>query len=76
MLKLIHSLQEKRRKDKITPDHVPEVEIMNAVLESARSEMNDLYKSDKIGVVKTLNSKAVYVKGDYGKENSRKEKKC
>lgn len=62
MLKLIRSLQEKRRKDKITPDHVPEVEIMNAVLESARSEMNDLYKSDKIGVVKTLNSKAVYVK--------------
>lgn len=36
MLKLIRSLQEKRRKDKITPDHVPEVEIMNAVLESAR----------------------------------------
>lgn len=67
MLKLIQGLQEKRRKDKITPDHVPEVEIMNAVLESARSEMNDLYKSDKIGVVKTLNSKAVYVKGDYGK---------
>lgn len=67
MLKLIHSLQEKRRKDKITPDHVPEVEIMNTVLESARSEMNDLYKSNKIGVVKTLNSKAVYVKGDYGK---------
>lgn len=67
MLKLIRSLQEKRRKDKITPDHVPEVEIMNAVLESARSEMNDLYKSNKIGVVKTLNSKAVYVKGDYGK---------
>lgn len=62
MLKLIRSLQEKRRKDKITPDHVPEVEIMNAVLESARSEMNDLYKSNKIGVVKTLNSKAVYVK--------------
>lgn len=62
MLKLIHRLQEKRRKDKITPDHVPEVEIMNAVLESARSELNDLYKSDKIGVVKTLNSKAVYVK--------------
>lgn len=63
MLKLIQGLQEKRRKDKITPDHVPEVEIMNAVLESARSEMNDLYKSNKIGVVKTLNSKAVYVKG-------------
>lgn len=62
MLKLIQGLQEKRRKDKITPDHVPEVEIMNAVLESARSEMNNLYKSDKIGVVKTLNSKAVYVK--------------
>lgn len=71
MLKLIRSLQEKRRKDKITPDHVPEVEIMNTVLESARSEMNDLYKSDKIGVVKTLNSKAVYVKDDYGKENRR-----
>lgn len=67
MLKLIQGLQEKRRKDKITPDHVPEVEIMNAVLESARSEMNDLYKSDKIGVVKTLNSKAVYVKENLDK---------
>ena len=32
MLKLIHSLQEKRRKDKITPDHVPEVEIMKPSL--------------------------------------------
>lgn len=67
MLKLIRNLQEKRRKDKITPDHVPEVEIMNAVLESARSELNDLYKSDKIGVVKTLNSKAVYVKENLDK---------
>lgn len=67
MLKLIQGLQEKRRKDKITPDHVPEVEIMNAVLESARSEMNDLYKSDKIGVVKMLNSKAVYVKENLDK---------
>ena len=67
MLKLIRSLQEKRRKDKITPDHVPEIEIMNTVLESARSEMNDLYKSDKIGVVKTLNSKAVYVKENLDK---------
>lgn len=67
MLKLIRSLQEKRRKDKITPDHVPGIEIMNTVLESARSEMNDLYKSDKIGVVKTLNSKAVYVKENLDK---------
>ena len=68
LLKLIGCLQEKRRQEKITPDHVPEVELMNAIHAEARKELNDLYVSGKIGIVKTLNSNAVYAKEEYGKE--------
>lgn len=44
------------------PDHVPEVELMNTIHAEARKELNDLYISGKIGITKTLNSKAIYLK--------------
>lgn len=66
ILNIIERLQEKRRGDKITPDHVPEVELMNAIHREidieARNELNTLYISGKIGITKTLNSKAIYIK--------------
>ena len=62
ILAIIRRLQDKRRKDKITPDHVPEIELMNAIGTEARKELNELYAAGKIGVSKTLNGKAVYVK--------------
>ena len=31
ILSIINRLQEKRRLEKITPDHVPEVELMNTI---------------------------------------------
>lgn len=62
VLNMIERLQEKRRSDKITPDHVPEVELMNAIQTEARKELNAFYTSGKIGITRTLNSKVIYIK--------------
>ena len=62
ILNIIDRLQEKRRSEKITPDHVPEVELMNWVHSEARKELNELFSSGKIGVTKTVNSNAIYIK--------------
>lgn len=62
VLSIIDRLQEKRRSEKITPDHVPEVELMNTIHAEARKELNELFSASKIGITKTLNSKAIYIK--------------
>lgn len=62
VLSIIDRLQEKRRSDKITPDHVPEVELMNAIQTEARKEIDALCAFGKIGITRTLNSKAIYIK--------------
>lgn len=62
ILRLIGDLQKKKKSDKITPDHIPEPELMNTIHSEARKELNDLYKNGKIGIVKTVNSNSVYIK--------------
>ena len=62
ILNIIRRLQDKRRMDKITPDHVPGVDLIGEINNEARKELNELYSSGKIGVCKTLNGKAVFVK--------------
>lgn len=62
ILNIIRRLQDKRRTDKITPDHVSDVELMSTISKEAKKELNELYSSGKIGVCKTLNGKAVFVK--------------
>lgn len=62
ILNIIDRLQEKKRSDKITPDHVPEVELWNTIHAEVRKELNDLFLAGRIGVTKTINSNAVYIK--------------
>lgn len=62
ILNIVRQLQDKRRKDKITPDHVPETELMNTISSEAQKELNSLYVEGKIGVCKTLNGKAVFIR--------------
>lgn len=62
ILSIIDRLQEKKRSDKITPDHVPEVELWKTIHAEVRKELNDLFLSGRIGVTKTVNSNAVYIK--------------
>lgn len=62
ILNTIERLQEKRRSDKITPDHVPENDLMRVIHEEEREELNLLFASGKIGITKTVNSRAVFIK--------------
>lgn len=62
ILKLIERLQEEKRSKNIVPDHILLPDLTNAIKEEYEKEINELCKAGKIGVVKTLNSKAVYIK--------------
>lgn len=62
ILEIISRLRDKRRTEKITPDHVPEVDLMGEINNEARKELNELYSSGKIGVTRTINGKAIYVR--------------
>lgn len=62
ILSIIGRIQEKKRSDKITPDHVPEVELLNTINTEVRKELDDLLLAGKIGMTKIINSNAVYIK--------------
>ena len=62
ILEIIRRLRDKRRTEKITPDHVPEVDLMGEINREVKNELNELYSSGKIGVTRTINGKAIYVR--------------
>lgn len=62
ILNIISKLQDERREKNIVPDHVEFAHLMNEVSKEVRSELNRLYAEGKIGIVNTLNGKAVFVK--------------
>lgn len=62
ILNIIGRLQEKRRSNKITPDHVPEIELWKTIHAEVRKELDDLLLAGRIGMTKTINSNAVYIK--------------
>lgn len=62
ILSMIGRLQEKKRSDKITPDHVPEVELWNTIHAEVKLEINNLVKAGEIGFVKTINGRAFYIR--------------
>jgi len=62
LLKTIECLQSEKQSKHIKPDHVLIPELLNKVRSEVLNELNSLYKDGKIGVIETLNSKAVYIK--------------
>lgn len=62
ILNIISKLQDERREKNIVPDHVEFAHLMNEVSKETRSELNKLYYDGKIGIVKTLNDTAVFIK--------------
>lgn len=62
ILETLRRLQSSRRQEKITPDHVPEPELMRAINTEAREELNRFYADGKIGVTETVNARAIYIK--------------
>lgn len=62
ILELIKEMQEAKRKQRISPDHVLLPELINTIRQEAEQKINELYKSGKIGLTSTVNAKAVYIK--------------
>ena len=62
ILNIISKLQDERREKNIVPDHVEFAHLMNEVSKETISELNKLYSDGKIGIVKTLNDTAVFIK--------------
>ena len=62
LLTIIARLQRERRDNNIEPDHVEFASLMNEVASEVRAELNRLYSEGRIGISRTLNGKAVFVK--------------
>lgn len=62
VLDIINRMQADRRGKKIVPDHIPMPDLFNEIEREAKKEINELYSLGSIGIVKTVNNRAVYVK--------------
>lgn len=62
VLELIRRLQREREERHIVPTHVEFAHLMNEASKAIREELNSLYQAGRIGINRTVNGKAVYVK--------------
>ena len=62
LLTIITRLQQEKRGKNIVPDHVEFASLMNKVESEVRAELNRIYSEGRIGIARTLNGKAVFVK--------------
>ena len=62
VLELILRLQREREERHIVPTHVEFAQLMNEASKAIREELNSLYQAGKIGINRTVNGKAVFVK--------------
>ena len=62
VLELIRRLQREREEKHIVPSHVEFAHLMNEASKEIREELNSLYQAGRIGINRTVNGKAVFVK--------------
>ena len=55
-------LQREREEQNKVPTHIEFAHLMNEVSKEVRKELNALYQEGRIGINKTIDGKAVYVK--------------
>ena len=59
---LIQEMQKAKEQNKIVPTHVIDVDLLNRVNQEVRDALNQLYQEGKIGIDRTINNKAIFVK--------------
>lgn len=62
ILKTLSCLQKEKEDNNIAPSHIVQSELLNAVNSEIKQALNELYKEDKIEVVKTINQNAFKIK--------------
>ena len=55
-------MQQAKEEKKILPTHVIDVDLLNRVNKEVKDALNELYKEGKIGIDRTINNKAIFVK--------------
>ncbi|MGL5262608.1 MAG: hypothetical protein ACRC9P_09515 [Bacteroides sp.] len=59
---LIQEMQQAKEEKKIVPTHVLDVDLLNRVNQEVKDALNELYQEGKIGIDRTINNKAIFVK--------------
>lgn len=59
---LIQEMQQAKEEKKIEPTHVLDVDLLNQVNQEVKDALNELYQEGKIGIDRTINNKAIFVK--------------
>lgn len=59
---IIKAYENECNKNKITPKHILQSELFNAIIGKAKECINELYKEGVVEVVETINQKAFKVK--------------
>lgn len=62
VFKILSSLQKEREDRNVTPSHIVQSDLFNAVNNEIKQAINELYKEGKIEVVKTINQNAFKIK--------------
>ena len=62
ILNLIQEMQQAKEEKKIEPTHVLDVDLLNRVNQEVKDALNELYTEGKIGIDRTINNKAIFVK--------------
>lgn len=62
LLRIITDIHQMKFNNKIQPDHVTEIEVINKACKNIRTELNRLVKDGLLAEVKTLNDKAYIIK--------------
>ena len=62
VLHIISRMQEEKKDQSISPSHIPFIDLQREIQKELKNELNSLAKDGKIGVTRTVNSKAVYIK--------------
>lgn len=60
LLELISNCEKKQRWARIKPTYITEIELKNIVIDKVNDELNKLYRDNKIGIKKILNTRIIY----------------
>lgn len=55
-------MQQDKQVNNVEPSHIIDVDLLNRVNKEVKNALNELYQEGKIGIDRTINNKAIFVK--------------
>ena len=60
----LKSMINEKKKTNIEPTHIIDMDLFSKLDKSVKSSLNELYMDGKIGITRTANHKAIYIKNN------------